>query len=66
MGDEWHCGRCGLQWGINDGDPPNCGKVEPDPLGDVCPGLGKCQDAGCPAHYTGDDPLAPARAILGD
>lgn len=22
--DQMHCGRCGLQWDMNDDDPPEC------------------------------------------
>lgn len=23
-GDEMHCHRCGLQWSVNDNEPPSC------------------------------------------
>lgn len=37
VGDEWHCGRCGLQWDVNDDDPPRCGQADPpdDPLAEA-------------------------------
>lgn len=24
VSDEYHCGRCGLQWGVKDDDKPDC------------------------------------------
>lgn len=27
--DEMHCPKCRLQWGMNDPEPPMCGKVAP-------------------------------------
>lgn len=25
--DQMHCGRCGLQWDMNDDDPPECAQI---------------------------------------
>jgi hypothetical protein len=61
VGDEWHCGRCGLQWDINDGDPPECLGLQLKPNAVMTPTH--------PRYFKGeadppDDPLAEARAIL--
>lgn len=66
VNDEMHCGACGLQWPVDDIDPPDCLPARPDRQGVQRPARGGWAPCAYSRPASPEDPLAAARRLLDD